>query len=121
MQLKEEVLLRVMRFLHGGIWVEHLSWMYNQLSDRFEVGKRLLGLYIQVLVNTPPTSVTASDGPFPLLGQAVADALLFKGTTSAINPIISLITFGEQMLKMLWSTRRYGDIRRLIYLLHSTL
>jgi len=121
MQLKEEVLLRVLRFVHGGIWVEHLSWKYNQLGDRFEIGKRVLGLYIKVLVNTPPTSVTASDGPFPLLAQAVADALLFKGTTSAINPIISIITFGEQMLRTLWSTRRYGDIRRLIYLLLSTL
>lgn len=121
MQLKEEVLLRVMRFVHGGIWVEHLSWKYNQLGDRFEIGTRLLSLYIQVLVNTPPTSVTTSEGPFPLLSQAVADALLFKGTTSAINPLISIITFGEQIFTMLWSTRKYGDIRRLICLLHSTL
>ena len=121
MQLKEEVLLRVMSFVHGGVWVEHLSWKYNQLGDRFEIGQRVLGLYLQVLVNTPPTNAASSDGPFPLLNQAVAAALLFKGTTSAINPIISIITFGDQMLKMLWSTRRYEDIRNLVYLLHSTL
>jgi nuclear pore complex protein Nup188 len=33
-QLKEEVLLRVARFIHTEIWVEHLGWRSAQLGDR---------------------------------------------------------------------------------------
>jgi len=123
-QLKEEVLLRAMRFVHSGIWVEHLSWKYVRLGDRFEIGKTVLGLYVQILINSPPAAA-ASKGvegwPFPLLSRAITDVLLFRATTSTVNPIVSIISTGEQILKMLWSSRRYGDIRRLIFLLHSNL
>ncbi|KAF9535154.1 hypothetical protein CPB83DRAFT_781281 [Crepidotus variabilis] len=123
-QLKEEVLLRAMRFVHTEVWVEHMSWKYAQLGDRFEVGKVVLDLYIQVINSSPPTSTSTStiqDRPFPFLSQAVADVLLFKGTTSTINPITSIISAGEHMLTMLLASRRYSDVRRLIFLLRSTL
>lgn len=122
-QLKEEVLLRAMRFVHTDIWVEHLSWKYVQLGDRFEIGKTVLGLYTQILINSPPTGnpPDMDERPFPLLSQAISDVLLFKATMSTISPIVSTISAGEQVLRMLWVSRRYGDIRRLIFLLQSNL
>lgn len=44
-QLKEEVLLRAIRFIHTEIWVEHLGWKYVQIGDRFEISRRVSSLY----------------------------------------------------------------------------
>ena len=123
-QLKEEVLLRAMRFVHTEIWVEHPSWKYAQLGDRFDIGRKVLEIYLQVLTNSPPTTIstsTSEEQPFPLLSQAVVDLLLFKATTSTINPIVTAISSGEQMLKMLRASRRHGDVVRLLFLLQANL
>ena len=117
-QLKEEVLLRAARFIHTEIWVEHLGWKYAQLGDRFEIGKRITSLYVQVLETSPPTS---EDRPFPVFSQSIADVLLFKATTSTINPLVSSISSGGQVLRMLYASRRHGDVRRLIFLLQANL
>ncbi|KAG2356946.1 nucleoporin subcomplex protein binding to Pom34-domain-containing protein [Suillus spraguei] len=117
-QVKEEVLLRAAAFVHGEIWVEHLSWKYAQLGDRFEIGRRVSSFYGYVLKQSPPA---LSDRPFPALSQAVADALLHKATTSTINPLVSSIAVAPHILSTLYTSRRYGDARRLIYLLESHL
>lgn len=117
-QLKEEVLLRAARFVHTEIWVEHLSWKYAQLGDRFEIGRRLSSFYSEILEHAPPT---LRDGPFTTLSQTIADALLFRATTSSINPLISAITSGGHILRMLYASRRLSDARRLVFLLESHL
>jgi nuclear pore complex protein Nup188 len=117
-ELKEEVLLRATRFIHTEIWVEHLGWKYAQLGDRFEIGKRIISLYVQVLETSPPT---LEDRPFPVFSQLIADILLFKATTSTINPLVSSISSGGQVLRMLYTSRRHGDVRRLIFLLQANL
>ncbi|KAG0698694.1 nucleoporin subcomplex protein binding to Pom34-domain-containing protein [Suillus ampliporus] len=117
-QVKEEVLLRAAAFVHGEIWVEHLSWKYAQLGDRFEIGRRVSSFYGYVLKQAPPA---LADRPFPALSQAVADALLHKATTSTINPLVSSIAVAPHILSTLYASRRYGDARRLIYLLESHL
>ena len=118
-QLKEEVLLRASRFVHNEIWVEHLSWKYTQLGDRFEIGRRVVSLYISVLESTPPLLV--GDRPFAVLSQTIADVLLFKATTSTITPLVSAISSGGHVLRMLYNSRRHGDVRRLIFLLQADL
>ncbi|KAG6845532.1 hypothetical protein H0H87_007776 [Tephrocybe sp. NHM501043] len=117
-QIKEEVLLRAARFIHTEIWVEHLGWKYTQLGDRFEIGRRVTALYVKVLEHAPPT---LEERPFAALSQAIVDALLYKATSSTINPLVSSITSGNQSLKNLYSARRYGDARRLTSLLESHL
>ncbi|KAG6840409.1 hypothetical protein C0991_006880 [Blastosporella zonata] len=117
-QIKEEVLLRAARFIHTEIWVEHLGWKYTQLGDRFEIGRRVTSLYVKVLEHAPPT---LEERPFAALSQAIVDALLYKATSSTINPLVSSITSGNQSLKNLYAARRYGDARRLISLLESHL
>ena len=113
-QVKEEVLLRAARFVHIEIWIEHLGWKYNQLGDRFEIGKRVTSFYLEVLEHAPPL---LEERPFATLSQSVADALLFKATTSTINPLISSISSGAHVLRMLAAARRQGDISRLVLLL----
>ncbi|KAF8626720.1 hypothetical protein AX17_006486 [Amanita inopinata Kibby_2008] len=117
-QLKEEVLLRAARFIHTEIWVEHLGWKYAQLGDRFEIGRRVAALYISILEYSPPN---IENRPFAILGQSVADAFLFKAANSTLNPLVTSIASGRSVLRSLYAVRRYGEARRLLYLLQSCL
>ncbi|KAF8651147.1 hypothetical protein AX16_004849 [Volvariella volvacea WC 439] len=118
LQVKEEVLMRAARFVHTEIWVEHLGWRYAQLGDRFEIGRRVVSFYVAVLEHASPI---LPERPFPSLSQAVADALLFKATTSTITPLVSSVNSGSYLLRSLYASRRHGDARRLIFLLESHL
>ena len=117
-QVKEEVLMRAARFVHSEIWVEHVGWKYAQLGDRFEIGRRISRFYTDILKHSPPT---LKDAPFGALSQAVFEALITRATTSAVNPIITSLTTSSPVLAMLYASRRYGDARRLIYMLESHL
>ncbi|KIJ13298.1 hypothetical protein PAXINDRAFT_136264 [Paxillus involutus ATCC 200175] len=117
-QVKEEVLIRAANFVHGEIWVEHLGWKYAQLGDRFEIGRRISSFYACILGQSPPAISTR---PFPALSQAVIETFLHKATTSTINPLVSAIATSPNILGSLYNARRYGDARRLIYLLESHL
>ncbi|KAF8885802.1 nucleoporin subcomplex protein binding to Pom34-domain-containing protein [Infundibulicybe gibba] len=118
LQLKEEVLLRAARFVHTEIWVEHLGWKYAQLGDRFEIGRRVASFYVEVLEHAPPM-IDAK--PFLKLSQSIADALLFKASMSTINPVITSVNSGAQLLHVLYTSRRFGDARGLIFLLEAHL
>lgn len=117
-QVKEEVLMRAARFVHSEIWVEHVGWKYSQLGDRFEIGRRISRFYTDILKHSPPS---IKDVPFRDLSQAVFEALVTRATTSAVNPLITALTTSSPVLAMLYSARRYGDARRLIYMLESHL
>ncbi|KAJ6601217.1 nucleoporin subcomplex protein binding to Pom34-domain-containing protein [Mycena vulgaris] len=121
-QLKEEVLLRAIRFVHTEIWVEHLGWKYAQKGERFDIGRQVTALYGDILVHAPPVANEAdATFPFAPLLQAVADLLLFKATTSTINPIVSSITAGLSILDSLYDSRLLSDARRLIFSLAAHL
>ncbi|KAJ3553659.1 hypothetical protein NM688_g3489 [Phlebia brevispora] len=117
-QVKEEVLMRAARFVHSEIWVEHVGWKYAQLGDRFEIGRRVSTFYSDILKHSPPELKNA---PFSNLSQAVTEALISRATPSAVNPLIIALTTSSSVLNMLYTSRRYGDARRLIYMLESHL
>ena len=56
MKVKEEVLLRALKFVHAEIWVEHMGWKYARLGDRFEIGCRVTDLYGEILSNWSGTT-----------------------------------------------------------------
>ncbi|KAH8096603.1 hypothetical protein BXZ70DRAFT_991345 [Cristinia sonorae] len=117
-QVKEDVLMRAARFVHSEIWIEHVGWKYAQVGDRFEIGRRVANFYTAILKNASPS---LPDVPFAKLSQSITDALLYKATMSAVHPIISSITGGSSMVAHLLISRRFGDARRLIYLMESNL
>ncbi|KAI0751168.1 nucleoporin subcomplex protein binding to Pom34-domain-containing protein [Daedaleopsis nitida] len=117
-QVKEDVLMRAARFVHSEIWVEHIGWKYAQLGDRFEIGRRVSSFYTQVFRHSSPA---LKDAPFAKLSSAIADALLFKATTSTVNPLVTSLVAGGSVFNGLSNSRRYGDARRLVYLLEAHL
>ncbi|GAW06586.1 hypothetical protein LENED_008524 [Lentinula edodes] len=90
----------------------------DDLQIRSYRGRRISSFYLKVLQYTPPI---AEDAPFPKLSQAILDLLLYKASVLAINPLMSAVSAGTQMLQALYLSRRFGDARRLIYLLESHL
>ncbi|KIK70479.1 hypothetical protein GYMLUDRAFT_209663 [Collybiopsis luxurians FD-317 M1] len=117
-KLKDEVLMRAARFVHTEVWLEHLGWKYAQLGDRFEIGRRISSFYLKVLHYTP---LVVAHSPFSKLSQAILDMLLFKASILAISPLMSVISAGTQILQALYGSRRFGDARRLVFLLESHL
>ncbi|KAJ7492060.1 nucleoporin subcomplex protein binding to Pom34-domain-containing protein [Mycena latifolia] len=114
-QLKEEVLLRGVRFVHTEIWVEHLGWKYAQKAERFDIGRQVMALYGDILEHAPPLlNEAAATFPFAPLLQAMA-------TTSTINPMVSSITTGLSILDSLYDSRLLSDARRLIFSLAAHL
>ncbi|KAJ7194771.1 nucleoporin subcomplex protein binding to Pom34-domain-containing protein [Mycena pura] len=121
-QLKEEVLLRAIRFVHAEIWVEHLGWKYTQKAERFDIGRQVMTLDSIILEHAPPViDESPVTFPFASLLQAVLDLLLFKATTSTINPTVSSITAGLSVLESLYNSRLLSDVRRLIFSLTAHL
>ncbi|EIW76402.1 hypothetical protein CONPUDRAFT_168949 [Coniophora puteana RWD-64-598 SS2] len=120
-QVKEEVLLRAAGFVHGEVWVEHLGWRYAQIGERFELGRRAAAFFADVLALAPPALGEGESRLFPALSRAVADVLLYRATTSSVGPLVSAIAAGPAALHSLYASRRYGDARRLVFLLEADL
>lgn len=50
-ELKGEILLDGLKFIHTSIWCEFSGWRFKRLGDRFEIGKRIALLYCDILRN----------------------------------------------------------------------
>ncbi|KAI9507509.1 hypothetical protein F5148DRAFT_1299700 [Russula earlei] len=109
-EIKEEVLLRALRFVHVEVWVEHVGWKYAQLGTRFELGKLVSGLYADILDQVPPDR----KGPLSI-------ALVSKATTSTVEPLISVFTSFAVVSRRIRASRRLSDLLGLQLVLRSHL
>jgi len=116
-EIKEEVLLRALRFVHVEVWVEHVGWKYVQLGTRFEVGKLVSSLYADILDQVPPDR----KGPLSIVSQAVFEALVSKATTSTIEPLMSVFTSFGAVSRRIRASRRLSDLLGLYLVLRSHL
>ncbi len=116
-EIKEEVLLRALRFVHVEVWVEHVRWKYAQLGMRFEVGKLVSSLYADILEQVPPDR----QGPLSIVSQAVFETLVSKATTPNIEPLISGVTNFGMVSDRIRASRRLSDLHGLHLVLQSYL
>jgi nuclear pore complex protein Nup188 len=116
-EIKEEVLLRALRFVHVEVWIEHAGWKYAQLGTCFEVGRLVSTLYADILDQVPPDK----KGPLSIVSQAVFEALVSKATTSSIGPLISAVTSFRTVSRRIQASRRLSDLRGLHLILRSHL
>jgi nuclear pore complex protein Nup188 len=116
-EIKEEVLLRALRFVHVEVWIEHAGWKYAQLGTRFEVGRLVSTLYADILDQVPPDK----QGPLSVVSRAVFEALVSKASTSSIGPLISAVTSFGVVSRRIQASRRLSDLRGLHLILRSHL
>ena len=115
--LKEIVLLHAVKFLHREMWIEHAAWKYAKLEDRFAVGRGITSLYGDILRNSPP--VVGTHGAFTGVVSFIMDAFLFRATTVSVNPLVYVISTGDELLDTLARSRRHSDSIQLVQLLES--
>ena len=114
-EIKEEVLLRALRFVHIEVWVEHVRWKYALLGMRFEVGKLVSSLYADILDQVPPDR----QGPLSIVSKAIFEELVSKATTPNIEPLISAITSFGVVSHRIRTSRRLSDLLGLHLVLRS--
>ncbi|KAI5121186.1 hypothetical protein M0805_005987 [Coniferiporia weirii] len=116
--IKEEVLLRAMRFAHGQIWVEHSGWRYAHLGNKFEIGRSIVALYARII---EASSTVASAHTFASLSAFIADIMVHQATASTVMPLIHSIVSGRSILATLANLRRFTETHRYAALLEDSL
>ncbi|KAG8865121.1 hypothetical protein FRB96_000010 [Tulasnella sp. 330] len=131
--MKADVLLRALHFVHSEIWIEHISWKYAKVTERFEIGRKIGIIYAEVLKLSPPLApqsresvkagpaVMSSTSTLGLLTQFILDTFLFKATTLTITPLISTITTSLDVYEALQRSLRYLDADGLVQLVDANL
>ncbi|KAG9015816.1 hypothetical protein FRB93_012381 [Tulasnella sp. JGI-2019a] len=131
--MKADVLLRALHFVHSEIWIEHISWKYARVTERFEIGRKIGTIYAEVLKLSPPlpsqahgsdgagSVATGSTSTLDLLTQFILDTFLFKATTLTITPLISSITTSLDVFEALQRGLRYLDANSLVQLVDANL
>ncbi|CAK5264819.1 unnamed protein product [Mycena citricolor] len=114
--LKEEVLMRVVRFLHTEVWLEYPGWRYAVKAESFDIGRLIMAVHGVILEHA-----ALQNAPFPTLLETIRDLWLWKATTSTISPLISFIATGVSMLSALYEARLMNDVRRLVLSLSTQL
>lgn len=116
--IKEEVLLRALRFIHSQIWLEHSGWRYTRLGDRFEISRSVVSLFARVIQTM---SAVASAHTFASLSEFVSEALINRATTSTVTPLVHIIASGESIMSTLIGLRRFSEARKYASLLEASL
>lgn len=116
--IKEEVLLRALRFVHGQIWVEHSSWRYSRLVDRFEIGRGIILLYSRIIQTM---SAVTSANTFSGLSDFATTILISQATLSTITPLVHIIASGRSILATLAKLRRFSEVHKYSSLLEACL
>ncbi|KZT41836.1 hypothetical protein SISSUDRAFT_1059148 [Sistotremastrum suecicum HHB10207 ss-3] len=120
LSIKLEILRRAVVFVHTEIWIGHSGWKYSQLGDRFDISRKVSSLYADILRNASISS-GVSTGPFAELANFIVDNFIYHGTSSSVNPLVSSLANGRELLFRLFRERRYSDARRFVQLLESHL
>lgn len=125
-QMKTDVLLRALNFIHSEIWEEHITWRYVRVADRFEIGRKIGNIYAEILKLSPPIPATptpdeVTGNPLAPLTRFVLDTFIYKATSSTINPLVSSISTVRQLHDALQKALRFVDASNLDQLLEANL
>ncbi|CAE6343262.1 unnamed protein product [Rhizoctonia solani] len=116
--MKSDVLLKGLTFIHNEVWLMYSSWRFTQLLDRFNIGRKVAELYCAIL-DGPSGSL--GDDIFEPLNQFLLDAFLHNATVPCINPLVSAITNGHELLRSLNQAHRFAEANSLTKLLSAHL
>ncbi|KAF8709175.1 Nucleoporin subcomplex protein binding Pom34, partial [Rhizoctonia solani] len=116
--MKSDVLLKGLTFIHNEVWLMYSGWRFAQLLDRFNIGSKVAELYCAIL-DGPSGSL--GDDIFEPLTSFLVDAFLHNATVPCINPLVSAITNGHELLRSLNQAHRFAEANSLSKLLFAHL
>ncbi|PVG03582.1 hypothetical protein CPB86DRAFT_869493 [Serendipita vermifera] len=124
-ELRGQVLLNALRFMHTNIWCEYSSWKYKRLGDRFEIGRRVAEIYYDILRNWTARGDEAANSTngavFRSLAAYLLDVFVLNATSATLSPLVHALTVGQDMSRALKSAKRDSEDAELVWLLQTFL
>ena len=106
--MKQEVVVRALAWINSEIWCNYSSWKFSNLVDKYEIGRKIVGIYSLVLEEAELSS-EAARGEFGLVGNVVVDALLNKATILQLTPLLASIAQSPETIIGLRKSARYVE------------
>ncbi|KDE07549.1 hypothetical protein MVLG_02220 [Microbotryum lychnidis-dioicae p1A1 Lamole] len=107
-EIKIDVLVRALAWVRDEVWPSYASWRFVNLSEKYEVARRIVQLYTLVLEEGELAS-GASQGQFPPVATIVLDALLLRATVGQLMPLITTISNGPDHIINLRKAIRFHE------------
>ncbi|KAG8827079.1 hypothetical protein FRC17_007995, partial [Serendipita sp. 399] len=124
-QMQSEVLQHAIRFVHVNIWCGYSDWKYKRLGDRFEIGRRIADIYVDILRNWSSevrNGEQSSNGMiFKSLAAYILDAFVNQASPMTIVPLVHSLTVGHEMSTALRSAQREKENAELVWMVQSFL
>ncbi|CAG8583134.1 16260_t:CDS:2, partial [Acaulospora colombiana] len=124
-ELRGQVLLNAIRFVHTNIWCEYSGWKYKRLGDRFEIGRRVAEIYYDILKNWTAGSDEAANSTNGAVFRSIAtyllEVFLLNATNATLAPLVHALTVGQDMSRALKSAKRDSEDAELVWLLQTFL
>ena len=125
--VKTEVLIRALLFIHNEIWTEYNGWKYSNLSEKFEIGTKIVTLFTDILTQASgislesDLSLTPEDANATLstLAKFVMDAFFVKSLPNTVVPLVNGVATGQRTRQTLHKARRFKDAHHLDLLIES--
>ncbi len=125
--VKTEVLIRALSFIHNEIWTEYNGWKYSNLSEKFEIGIKIVTLFTDILTQAPSIplesdlSLTPEDASATLstLAKFVMDAFFVRSLPNTIVPLVNAVATGQRTRETLYEARRFKDAHHLDLLIET--
>src|SRR5258708_3009130 len=126
--VKTEVLIRALSFIHNEIWTEYNGWKYSNLSEKFEIGIKIVTLFTDILTQAPSIplesdlSLTPEDASATLstLAKFVMDAFFVRSLPNTIVPLVNAVATGQRTRETLYEARRFKDAHHLDLLIETS-
>lgn len=119
--VKSEVLIRALALIHNEIWIDYENWKYVRLAEKYQIGAKIISLFVEILVQGPAIPLDVDTPPPPddplstlaIITRFVVDAFFSKAAPSTINPLVSIISTSQKTRQALHKARRYEDAHHL--------
>jgi nuclear pore complex protein Nup188 len=97
-ELKSEVLVKALSYIHHGLWNEHRRWRYDHISEKYEVGTLMISTYTNILRYG---------------GQKRQSLVLrfFQASKTDLEWAVETLATGKSDIEALYAARRFADAR----------
>lgn len=123
-KVKADVLLRALSLVHAEVWTGHTSWRYTSLRERFDLGRKVSVLYMEILRDptlASASSATAKKSPLVAVQTFVIDAFLLNSTSLTLSPLLSTLVSGRALFAGLSASGRVFEAPKAERLIEVTL
>ncbi|OAC98174.1 hypothetical protein MUCCIDRAFT_115694 [Mucor lusitanicus CBS 277.49] len=96
-QYQVEVLYTCLHYLMADVFPSHSSWRYKKVSERYLIGVKVLGIFIDIVNNFKEPATDAS-AKLSLHGlrEGILKNFLYSGVACHINPLVQTICEGAR-------------------------